>query len=78
LHHVTASIAECGKKYRQRKQKDGVCTKNVCSMCGNTMLLDEYAIFNEAAMRSPAIGVLMRAASTHCGELAFLPSPSAY
>jgi hypothetical protein len=66
------------KNIDNENRKNGVCTKNVCFLCGNTMLLDEYAIFNEAAMRSPAIGVLMRAASTHCGELAFLPSPSAY
>jgi hypothetical protein len=66
------------KNIDNENKKDGVCTKNVCFMCENAMLLDEYAIFNEAAMRSPAIGVLMRAASTHCGELVFLPSPSAY
>jgi hypothetical protein len=66
------------KNIDNKNKNDGVCIRNVCFMCGNTMLLDEYAIFNEAAMRSPAIGVLMRAASTHCGGLVFLPSPSAY
>jgi hypothetical protein len=59
-------------------KKDGVCEKFACPTCGNTMLLDEYVIFNEALMRSPAIGVLMRAASTHCGELLLLPPPSTY